>query len=134
MVGEDVLSTVGDKAGVFSAVEIGLGVGVGDAKTGADEVLVEGRVGVWVAPTAGACVDVGVRVFVGTGVSVGGGTGVDVGGAITVNVPSFKLSGTLFPEGSDAAVLPKVKFEGPELAFVFTLKMMFAMTPSGIAS
>jgi hypothetical protein len=58
------MSTVGVIAGVFSDVEIRVGVSVGEAKPGADEVFVAGRVDVWVGPPEGTCVAVGVRVFV----------------------------------------------------------------------
>lgn len=130
------MSSVGEKAGVFTDVEIRVGVSVGEAKPGADEVLVAGRVGVWVAPPDDTCVAVGVRVLVGTGVSDGGGTGVDVGGGVvTVNDPFDKLKVTLVvAPGSVAAALPRDNGEVPGAALALTLKMMFATTPSGITS
>ncbi|NOR90222.1 MAG: hypothetical protein GQ524_08185, partial [Anaerolineales bacterium] len=103
------MSTVGEKAGVFSEVAIRVGVRVGEAKPGADEVFVAGRVEVCVGFPDGTCVAVGVCVLVGTGVSAGGGTGVDVDtGAITVKDPVNGGSNEIgfFPLRSVAAALP----------------------------
>jgi hypothetical protein len=60
MVDVAVMSTVGVIAGVFSGVEIRVGVSVGEAEPGADEVFVAGRVEVWVGPPDGTCVAVEV--------------------------------------------------------------------------
>ncbi len=64
MVDVAVMSIVGVIAGVFSEVAIRVGVSVGEAKPGADEVFVAGRVDVWVGFPEGTCVAVGVRVGV----------------------------------------------------------------------
>ena len=106
----------------------------GEEKLGADEVLVAGRVGVWVAPPDDTCVAVGVRVLVGTGVSEGGGTGVDVGGgAVTVNDPFDRLNVTPAPPGSEAAALLRDRDEVPGDAIALTLKTIVATVPLGIA-
>jgi hypothetical protein len=136
MVDVAVMSIVGVIAGVFSDVEIRVGVSVGDAKPGADEVFVACRVDVWVGPPEGTCVAVGVFVLAGTGVSDGGGTGVEVGGgAVTVKDPFDGGSTRIeFPLGSEAAALPIDRDEVPGLALVLTSKMIFATEPLGIAA
>jgi len=134
MVDVAVMSTVGVKVGVFPDVEIRVGVIVGEAKPGADEVFVAGGVEVWVGSPDGTCVAVGVRVFVGTGVSDGGGIGVDVdAGEITVNDPPDKLNATPAPLGSEAAALPRVNSEVPEDALALTLTTILATIPFAIA-
>ena len=134
MVDVAVMSTVGVKVGVFPDVEIRVGVIVGEAKPGADEVFVAGGIEVWVGSPEGTCVAVGVRVFVGTGVSDGGGIGVDVdAGAITVNDPPDKLNATPAPLGSEAAALPRVNSEVPEDALALTLNTILATIPFAIA-
>lgn len=100
--------------GVFVLEEVGLGPDV--------EVRVGVRVGVRVAVFVADPLDVSVTLGVA-----------DAGGAFTVNDPGSRVSGTLFPSGSLAAVLTRPRLKVPAVAPASTSNETEAIVPSGIA-